>query len=104
MTVAEELHRKIEDRDAVVGVVGLGYVGLPVAVRFAQRGFRTVGLDVQERVVERVNRGDSHVMDIPSRELDAPVGRGPLEATADLDARAGREEAARGYPPAGPPR
>lgn len=63
---------KINIKDATVGVVGLGYVGLPLAVAFAEAGFRTVGVDLQETVVEKLQSGVSHVSDIPSERL-APL-------------------------------
>ena len=68
MTAASSLRQRILSHDATVGVVGLGYVGLPVAVRFADVGFPVVGFDVSERVVEGIAAGRSHVMDVP----DAP--------------------------------
>src|ERR671937_76986 len=78
-----ELLERIRDRSAKVGVVGLGYVGLPLAVEFAKAGFRVVGYDVSERVVTAVKTGRSHVQDVPSAELAALVRGGMLEATSD---------------------
>src|SRR5690606_29728622 len=63
---------------------GLGYVGLPLAVTMAQSGFRTLGFDLNERVVSDVNRGISHVGDISSELLSAFVGEGLISATTDL--------------------
>jgi UDP-N-acetyl-D-glucosamine dehydrogenase len=83
---------RIRDRSAKVGVVGLGYVGLPLAVEFAKAGFRVVGYDVSERVVSALSAGRSHVQDVPSAELAGLVRSGMIEATtderrlADLDA------------------
>jgi UDP-N-acetyl-D-glucosamine dehydrogenase len=85
MSVAgEQLRERLESRAAVVGVVGLGYVGLPLAVESAKSGFRTIGFDISERVVEGVNRGESHVQDVSSEVLGAFVGEGLLSASADL--------------------
>jgi len=78
------LMRKFEDRSAVLGVLGLGYVGLPLAVEFARSGYRTLGLDLNPRVVDGVRRGESHVGDVPSERLRAYVGEGLIDATTDL--------------------
>jgi UDP-N-acetyl-D-glucosamine dehydrogenase len=61
VTTAEVLSRKISDRTARVGIVGLGYVGLPLAVEFANAGFTVTGIDLVESKVERINAGDSYV-------------------------------------------
>jgi UDP-N-acetyl-D-glucosamine dehydrogenase len=74
---------RIDDRSAKVAVVGLGYVGLPLAVEFAKAGFRVVGYDVSERVVAALAAGRSHVQDVPSAELAALVRSGMIEATND---------------------
>jgi UDP-N-acetyl-D-glucosamine dehydrogenase len=65
-TAAEVLADKIRSRSARVGIVGLGYVGLPLAVEFAKAGFQVTGIDLSERKVRRVNDGDSYVGDVPS--------------------------------------
>lgn len=80
----QRLSKRIEDRSAVVGVVGLGYVGLPLAVEMARSGYRVLGFDLAERVVEGINRGESHIQDVPSDRLQAYVGEGLLSATTDL--------------------
>ena len=79
---------KIARRETVVGVVGLGYVGLPLAVEAARAGFRVIGVDLSPRVVERVSRGDSHVGDVPSSALAPLVASGALRATTDYGALA----------------
>jgi UDP-N-acetyl-D-glucosamine dehydrogenase len=81
---AGQLLRSIEGRTAVVGVVGLGYVGLPLVVEVARSGFRTIGFDLRQDVVDGVRRGDSHVGDVPSERLRAYVGEGLITATTDL--------------------
>jgi UDP-N-acetyl-D-glucosamine dehydrogenase len=79
-----QLLERFSDRTAVLGVVGLGYVGLPLALEMARSGYRTLGFDISERVVEGINRGESHIQDVTSESLRAFVGEGLLSATADL--------------------
>ena len=80
----EILQDKIRSRRARVGIVGLGYVGLPLAVEFARAGFSVTGIDVNANKVERVNAGDSYVGDIASDTLSALVKDGKLRATTDF--------------------
>jgi UDP-N-acetyl-D-glucosamine dehydrogenase len=75
---------KIRARDARVGVIGLGYVGLPLAVELARAGFHAVGFDVIAEKVERVNAGDSYIKDVTSDALDEVVKSGRLRATTDF--------------------
>ena len=84
MDVKRLLLNTIESRQALVSVVGLGYVGLPLAVALAQAGFTVVGVDVDEGRVTAVNRGESYVEDIPSEVLAAVTER--LRATTNYDA------------------
>jgi UDP-N-acetyl-D-glucosamine dehydrogenase len=79
-----ELLSRIESHDAVVGIIGLGYVGLPLAVAFAEAGLRTLGFDVQGEVVAGVNEGRSHILDISSERLAALTDSGAFEATLDF--------------------
>lgn len=83
-SAAEELQSKVTSRTATLGVVGLGYVGLPLAMETGRAGFRTLGFDVSDRVVERVNRGESHVKDVESAQLADLRASGCFEATSDL--------------------
>ncbi|MGA3100124.1 MAG: nucleotide sugar dehydrogenase [Bryobacteraceae bacterium] len=85
-TIAEGLEEKIRSRRARVGIVGLGYVGLPLAVEFAKVGFSVTGIDVSEQKARRVNAGDSYVGDIPSATLGPLVDAGKLRATSDFEA------------------
>jgi UDP-N-acetyl-D-glucosamine dehydrogenase len=77
------LHEKLADRSANVGVVGLGYVGLPLAIEFARVGYRVVGLDADEAKVDALTKGDSHITDVPSRDVREAVRKGRFVATVD---------------------
>jgi UDP-N-acetyl-D-glucosamine dehydrogenase len=79
----EQLLAKIENRTACVGVVGLGYVGLPLALEFASAGFHVIGYDVSERVIKALMAGKSHIQDVPSSHLARLVKEGKFEATTD---------------------
>jgi UDP-N-acetyl-D-glucosamine dehydrogenase len=85
-TIAAVLEEKIRLHAAHVGVIGLGYVGLPLAVEFARAGFRVTGIDLDGKKVDRVNRGDSYVGDVPSSVLQPLVQAGRLRATTDFAA------------------
>lgn len=81
---ADVLRRKIEDRTARVGVVGLGYVGLPLAVEFAKAGFSVTGIDLSQPKVDSLERGESYVQDVPSSVTGPLVASGKLRATTDF--------------------
>ena len=83
MTVQARLLQKINARSATLAVVGLGYVGLPLAVEFARAGLRVVGIDVDARKVDAIQRGESYIPDVPSALLAELVGSGQLSATQD---------------------
>ena len=78
------LRTKAESRTALIGVVGLGYVGLPLAIEMAEAGYAVLGFDVSPRVVDLVNAGTSHVQDVPSARLKKFVAAGKVSATTDL--------------------
>ena len=84
MDVAQELIRKAEGREALFGVVGLGYVGLPLAVELAKAGYRVLGFDISQRVVDGLNAGRSHVKDITDEQLREAAAAGRFEATTDM--------------------
>ena len=84
MDVAQELIRKAEGREALFGVVGLGYVGLPLAVELAKAGYRVLGFDISQRVVDGLNAGRSHVKDISDEQLREAAAAGRFEATTDM--------------------
>lgn len=79
----EELLAKIENRTAVIGVVGLGYVGLPLAVEKAKAGYTVIGFDVQESKVEQVNKGVNYIGDVVDNDLKEMVDTGHLTASSD---------------------
>lgn len=83
-SIKEYLLEKIENKDITVGVVGLGYVGLPLAVEKAKAGFRTIGFDVQEEKVESVNKGHNYIGDVVDDDLVKLVEEGMLSATTDF--------------------
>lgn len=76
---------KINNREAVVAVIGLGYVGLPLVVAFAEAGFRVVGLDINQAVVDTLNRGESHISDVPTGTIRRLVNAGSFSATTGYD-------------------
>jgi UDP-N-acetyl-D-glucosamine dehydrogenase len=85
-TVEEILEEKIKSRAARVGVIGLGYVGLPLAVEFAKAGFTVTGIDVQESKVAQLNTGESYIQDVATSTLRPLVEAGKLRATTDFSA------------------
>jgi len=83
-TIAEVLRDKIRSLSARVGIVGLGYVGLPLAVEFAKAGFRVTGIDLQESKIASLRRGESYIQDVAESELRPLVESGKLTATSDF--------------------
>jgi UDP-N-acetyl-D-glucosamine dehydrogenase len=84
MTIAQDLIGKAERREALFGIVGLGYVGLPLAVELANAGFRVLGFDIQQNVVDGLNAGRSHVKDVSDAQLQEVVKAGRFSATTDM--------------------
>jgi UDP-N-acetyl-D-glucosamine dehydrogenase len=82
MTIAQDLINKAERRQLLFGIVGLGYVGLPLAVELAQAGYRVLGFDVNPDVVEGLNAGRSHVKDVTDAQLQKQCQR--FSATTDM--------------------
>ncbi len=80
----EKLLAKIENKEIVMGVVGLGYVGLPLAVEKAKAGFKTIGFDVQEEKVNLVNKGVNYIGDVVDTDLEKLVSEKMLMATTDF--------------------
>lgn len=75
---------KIKNKEIIVGVVGLGYVGLPLAVEKASAGYKTIGLDVQQDKVDLVNKGHNYIGDVIDDDLKSLVAKGVLSATSDF--------------------
>lgn len=82
----KDLERKIRDRSARVGVIGLGYVGLPLALEMAKEGFQVTGIDIDRQKVDSVNAGISYVLDVPSETLLSFVAKERIKATQSLAA------------------
>jgi UDP-N-acetyl-D-glucosamine dehydrogenase len=82
--IKEELTRLITEKGATVGVIGLGYVGLPLVVEFARNGFAAVGFEVDQSKADRINAGESYIGDIDSATVKELVTTGRLRATTDF--------------------
>ncbi|WP_040193322.1 nucleotide sugar dehydrogenase [Clostridium culturomicium] len=80
----EKLILKLKNKTAKLGVVGLGYVGLPLAVEKAKAGYEVIGFDVQDKKVEMVNRGENYIGDVVTDDLKSLVESGKLKATTDF--------------------
>ncbi|HUT08457.1 MAG TPA: nucleotide sugar dehydrogenase [Candidatus Latescibacteria bacterium] len=83
-TEASKLLKRIESKEARVGVIGLGYVGLPLVKTFLQKGFRVTGFDIDQRKVDMLNRGKSYIRHISAAELKDFLGRKKFKASADF--------------------
>ena len=78
------LKESIAAQQARIGVIGLGYVGLPLAAEFAKAGFRVTGFDVDESKVDEINAGRSYILDVATEDIAAAVANGTLRATTDM--------------------
>src|SRR5688572_11865330 len=81
-TFAQALISRFATRDATVGVIGLGYVGLPLICRFAEAGFRTIGFDIDPDKIAAIKAGHAYLSTVPGEKLSAALKKG-LTATAD---------------------
>lgn len=84
MQSKEKLMNKIKNKTAVVGVIGLGYVGLPLAVQTSAEGYKVIGFDVQQKKVDMVNSGQNYIDDIKNEVFKEVVDSGKLTATSDF--------------------
>jgi UDP-N-acetyl-D-glucosamine dehydrogenase len=84
VSIKTELLKKIKDKSLQMGIIGLGYVGLPLATVFAEAGYHVTGFDLDAHKVEAVNGGSSYIPDVPSGKLETLVGSGFLTATMDF--------------------
>ena len=84
MSIKQELIEKIQNKTLKMGVCGLGYVGLPLAVDKAKHGFKTIGFDVQQAKVDMVNAGQNYIGDVVDSDLKEIVEAGMLSATTDF--------------------
>jgi len=80
------IKERFQSRDAVLGVIGLGYVGLPLAIEYAKAGFRVVGIDLDADKVAQLNAGTSYIIDVPTAEVADAVGKGLLRAYTTAEA------------------
>ncbi len=85
MAAASRTEERLRRRTARIGVIGLGYVGLPLSVEFAKAGFHVTGFEINERRVRELNRGRSYIQDVPAREVRDLVREGKLRGTMNFD-------------------
>src|SRR5690348_16463431 len=85
MDLVEQAISRITDRRAVIGILGLGYVGLPLACTFAEAGFHTIGFDVDQAKIEQLLGGKSYIGHIPSQRLAQLISAGTLDATSHFE-------------------
>jgi UDP-N-acetyl-D-glucosamine dehydrogenase len=85
-SIGEPLKRKVVDRSARLGVIGLGYVGLPLVLEMAREGFHVTGIDIDRGRIESINAGISYVLDAPSNTLRDFLAVGKIKATQSLEA------------------
>ena len=84
--VLASLIQRLKDRTAVVAVLGLGYVGLPFATVFAEAGFKVIGIDPIAEKVAMIQRGESYVLDVTSKQVARLMSEGRLQATTEFSA------------------
>jgi UDP-N-acetyl-D-glucosamine dehydrogenase len=85
-SVKDTLLQSLQDRSAKIGILGLGYVGLPLAAAFGRAGFSIVGIDPDQRKVDSLKRGESYIQDVPSEQIAELIKAGKLTATTDFSA------------------
>ncbi len=83
MTIKQDLIDKFNNKTAVIGILGLGYVGLPLMIRYAEIGYRVIGIDIDQQKVDMLNQGNSYIEHIPSNSIKTSIEKG-FEATTDF--------------------
>jgi len=83
--IKHQVTKLITDKKARVGVIGLGYVGLPLVVEYAASGFEGIGFEVDETKADKINQGDSYIGDVPSGRVKELVSQKKLSATVNFD-------------------
>lgn len=83
MNLERSLAKKIKNHTALVGVIGLGYVGLPLVIRFSEEGFRILGFDIDINKVTMLNKGESYIKHVPAEKISKLRKSGLFEATSD---------------------
>ena len=86
------LLEKISDKTATIGIIGMGYVGLPLMLRFAESGYKVLGLDVDQNKIQKLLAGQSYIKHIPSLAIASAVEAGFFDGTTDFS-RAGEADA-----------
>lgn len=84
MNYKEELLKKIDDKSFVVGIVGLGYVGLPLGLEFAEKEFNVLGFDMDQRKIDALDKGETYIKHIPTERISKSVNAGFLKSTTDF--------------------
>lgn len=84
MPAKQLLEAKIKSRKAIIGIIGLGYVGLPLVIRFGEEKFRVLGFDIDEQKVQKLNRGESYIKHIPPKKIARLLSSRKFEATSDF--------------------
>ena len=79
-----DLRQKIESKQVVIGVVGLGYVGLPLLIEFAREGVSVIGLDIDESKIQKLAKGESYIKHIPSEKIAKINAMGKTQYTSDF--------------------
>src|SRR4030042_6291128 len=85
-SVKDQLVNSLRDHSATIGILGMGYVGLPLTTAFGEVGFKIIGIDPDPRKVDSINKGKSYVQDVSDKQIDQLVKMGKLSATTDFSA------------------
>ena len=84
LSMKEILIDKLKERKATIGIIGLGYVGLPLVIRFADENFKVLGFDIDSRKVDKLNSGQSYIKHIPSEKVENCISSSKFQATSDF--------------------